>query len=330
MTTKICQKDYWELFAQIPETVRKFDLLDDFDKIWKYPQQLGQGYFREIELRSGLWLAIANYQLHDDLIIKSPDRDHPLEYTFFLSGSHKDKYLAVGTGEYALYGSGTAPKENCEISNKQQILEINVHIEPKVFQSLIADTSQELPKELAHLIKKPDQEYYSCSGCITLAMQLALQQILHCPYQGITKRIYLESKILELTALLIEDLTAQNSKNDNYLLKSIDVDRIYHAKEILFRNLDNPPSLTQLSRQVGLNECTLKRSFREVFGTTAFGYLHQYRLEKAQQLLAAGEMSVTEVARSVGFASRSYFATAFRKKFGINPKEYLTNRKNSL
>jgi AraC-like DNA-binding protein len=155
-------------------------------------------------------------------------------------------------------------------------------------------------------------------------MEVALQQILNCPYQGMMKRMYLESKVLELMVLLVEeDVAARQGEKDTFSLKPDDVERIHYAKEVLLRNLDNPPSLIELARQVGLNDCTLKRGFRLVFGTTVFGYLHHHRLEQARKLLVAGETSISQAARSVGFASRSYFASAFRKKFGINPKEFL-------
>jgi AraC family transcriptional regulator, transcriptional activator of the genes for pyochelin and ferripyochelin receptors len=81
---------------------------------------------------------------------------------------------------------------------------------------------------------------------------------------------------------------------------------------------------------VGLNNYKLKRGFRQVFETSAFKYLHDYRLEKARQLLAKGEMKVEEVASRVGFDSRSYFATAFRKKFGVNPKQYFQHHQKSV
>ncbi len=54
----------------------------------------------------------------------------------------------------------------------------------------------------------------------------------------------------------------------------------------MLRNISNPPSLIELARQVGINECTLKRGFRQIFGNTMFGYLHDYRMEQARQLLS--------------------------------------------
>jgi AraC-like DNA-binding protein len=175
----------------------------------------------------------------------------------------------------------------------------------------VSGSVEQLPTALKHLVQDCDQERYIGFGSATTAMQIVLQQMLHCPHQGLTKRLYLESKVWELTALLLEPLLRTQSEPPiQWKLKAEDVDRVHYSREILLKHLDKPPSLSCLARQVGLNECTLKRGFRQVFGTTAFGCLHHYRLERARQLLEMGEMNVTEVSRAVGFADRSYFAAA--------------------
>nr|WP_235927133.1 AraC family transcriptional regulator [Gloeocapsopsis dulcis] len=119
-----------------------------------------------------------------------------------------------------------------------------------------------------------------------------------------------------------QEIEFQQGKSPIPPLKLDDLDRIHQAQKILLQRLNNPPSLIDLARQVGLNDYALKRGFQQVFGKTVFGYLHDYRLEQAQQLLATSEMKVTEVADAIGFDSRSYFAAAFRKKFGVSPKAY--------
>jgi AraC-like DNA-binding protein len=113
-------------------------------------------------------------------------------------------------------------------------------------------------------------------------------------------------------------------------LKPDEIDLIHQAKAILTANPDNPPSLMELARQVGLNDWTLKRGFRQVFGTTAFGYLHEYRLEQACQLLQERRLNVSEIARVIGFSSCSYLSRVFRKKYGVSPKRYQSRYKNSV
>lgn len=323
----LSQQDYWALLQDRPPR----DAADEFDITWNYPQTLGQGYWREIQLREGLTLAIAQYQLHAPLTIQLPEREHPLELSFYLSGGCQAQVQSIGAGQYALYGSGTAPEETFEECTTEEILAVNVHIDSDLFTAYWNSESATLPATLQTLIQPVSQIYDMRCGQITTAMQTALQQILHCPFAGVTKRIYLESKVWELVALLLAQPAEQEEpdKSSAPELKPDDIERIHQARDILLQRLDNPPSLIELARQVGLNDCTLKRGFRQVFRKTAFGYLHDYRLEQARQLLAARQLNISEIAQTIGFASRSYFAAAFRKKFGVTPRAYLTQYKNS-
>lgn len=319
MTITLSQMSYWELFQETVE--QETSSSNSLDVTWRYPAELGEGTWREISLRNGLELAIAQYQLHQPISLKLPERQHPLEYSFCLSGKTGSS-SPLGAGQYCLYGSGVAPAEEVTFTAVDPIIEINVHIDPDLFLGLWSDAN--IPyAEFAHLLT-PGQPYYNQMGQTTAAMQIAAQQIVQCPFQGITQRIYLESKVWELMGLLlVQELEQKRERAIIPRLKPEDVERIHQARDILLQRIENPPSLLELARQVGLNDCTLKRGFREVFGKTAFGYLHDHRLEKARHLLKEGRFNVSETARIVGFANRSYFAAAFKKKFGLNPKDYV-------
>ncbi len=67
------------------------------------------------------------------------------------------------------------------------------------------------------------------------------------------------------------------------------------------------------------------RVFRKAFATTPHRFLTDYRIDRACDLLRAGEMSVTEVGISCGFGSASHFATAFKKALGTSPREFRKN-----
>ena len=325
MPITISQQDHWDLVCEA-QCKEHLNHNDSFDLTWQYPKELGQGSYREIQLRQGIELAIDRYHLHDDVIMQFPERSHPLEYVFGIAG--KSTSTSIPSGEYSLCGSGVAPIEKWEQSAAEPIMQVSVHIEPEVFQTFFGDCKL-ASIGLEHLIRKSDRYYYNHRGTTTVAMQTVLHQILHCPFRGITKKIYLESKVWELMALLIEEEQERHSsKHSAFTLKPEDIDRIHHAKEILTRQIDNPPSLLDLARQIGLNDCTLKRGFREVFGMTAFGYLHDYRLEQARQLLLENLFNISEVASQVGFSSCSCLSRAFRKKYGVSPKQYQAQYKN--
>jgi AraC-like DNA-binding protein len=296
---------------------------DKMDCILHQPDWLAEGYCRDITLREGLELFVENSRLRDRLEVTCPENEDCIYYHFHLSGEHQDRLTEVSNLEYALYGAGLVPRQKFIGSDRYPLLEVHIRMQPEVLLSFIGK-DKELRPELRHLIRQPHQQYYTRVGTTSPAMQRVLWQILRCPYQGITKRMYLEVKALEVVALVLEDeKEMQQGRQSLQTFKPDYIDRIYRAREILLQNLHQPLSLTDLAQQVQLNDYSLKRGFRQVFSKTVFGYLHDYRMKQASQLLMSGEMKVNEVMQMVGFCDRKYFAAAFRKKFGVNPRDYL-------
>ncbi|MGB3653782.1 MAG: AraC family transcriptional regulator, partial [Rivularia sp. (in: cyanobacteria)] len=211
---------------------------------------------------------------------------------------------------------------------QERILKLDIHIEYSLFESLVLSRNDKLPDNFQDIIDKTniDTNYFQV-GRTTPQMKTILRQILNCPYQGLTRQLYLEAKVLELMALRLEDLQDAKPFNSTTNLKSEQIDSIYQARDIIISNFSNPPSLLALARQVNLNDCTLKKGFQQIFGTTVFGYLHDYRMERAKELLLEAN-AVSQVARTVGYVSRSAFVRAFSKRFGANPSVY--SRKNSV
>ncbi|MBD1918270.1 MULTISPECIES: AraC family transcriptional regulator [Cyanophyceae] len=311
MTITLSQADYanWLDEATCPRAE---------GEVTAYPSALGRGQQRYVALREGVELCIEDLCLHDDLEIQHCDREHPLEFIFeqIHSGGKSSQ-------RYAFFGSGLAPAESWRVPGNRRIVGINVHVDPNAFRQWIGEARDDLPD----LLRPADQRYLERSGIPTAAMQMAVQAILHCPFQGLTQRLYLESKVWELMALLIEDLKTMPDSFSPPALKADDVERIHYASKLLCRQIAQPPTLIELARAVGINDHKLKVGFRQVFGTTVFGYLHEHRMERSRQLLESGDLSVTAAAEAVGFASRGHFAAAFRRKYGVNPGVYVRGRR---
>jgi len=97
---------------------------------------------------------------------------------------------------------------------------------------------------------------------------------------------------------------------------------LYRAIDILRDEMADPPSLTELAHRVGTNQARLGREFQTHLGMSTFEYLREQRLVRAQALLDTSDLQVRQIADAVGFKRAGDFATAFRLRFGIAPREY--------
>ncbi|NDJ17451.1 helix-turn-helix domain-containing protein [Myxacorys almedinensis] len=322
MTMTISEQAFNDLCQEVEATAQA-DPNDPLDVTYAYPATLGQGVTRVIQLRSGLGIEIFQGRIYQHHRVQYSEDPGWLEYHFHLLGQHIDTHTMVGDKEYALYGSGSAPREIRD-APEQQALEVQIYLQPEALQGFVSNRSGQLPSSLQHLIRPVSQEIYTRVAKLTPGMESILWQIVRCGHQGVLKRLYLEGKALELMSLVLEqESEIQTGQRAVKSLNAGTLERIHYAKTLLLLDVQAPPSLPELARQAKLNEYTLKRGFKQVFGTPVFVYLHQYRLEQARHLLEQGHLSVSEVMTAVGLSDRQYFAASFRKKFGFSPREYL-------
>jgi AraC family L-rhamnose operon regulatory protein RhaS len=92
---------------------------------------------------------------------------------------------------------------------------------------------------------------------------------------------------------------------------------------------DEPWTLPQMAAQCGMGITTFSKYCRELVNTGAVEYLNQCRLEHAARMLREDPTrSITDIAFACGFNSSQYFATAFRKRFGLAPANYRHSKAN--
>jgi AraC-like DNA-binding protein len=104
--------------------------------------------------------------------------------------------------------------------------------------------------------------------------------------------------------------------------KRVARDRVERTKELLARDVANPPALETLGQEVGCSPFYLSRIFSREVGLTIPQYLRNIRMERAAELLRTGHYNVTEAATEVGYASLSHFSKAFCETIGCCPVLY--------
>lgn len=97
---------------------------------------------------------------------------------------------------------------------------------------------------------------------------------------------------------------------------------VYRAIDILLDEMTDPPGLIELAHRLCTNQTRLGRAFQTHLGMSPFEYLREQRLVRAQELLASTDQHIQQIAATVGFQRAGDFATAFRRRFGLTPREY--------
>lgn len=142
------------------------------------------------------------------------------------------------------------------------------------------------------------------------------EEMLKPPVKGPGASFWFHAKILEIASHTLtesaEELFCQRHKR-------LALERIERVKQILMKDLENPPSLPQLGKEVGCSPFYLSRVFSEHTGMTISRFLRNLRLERASELLRTGQCNVTEAAMAVGYSSLSHFSKAFAEMYGACP-----------
>jgi len=157
--------------------------------------------------------------------------------------------------------------------------------------------------------------------------QILSHEIYHTPYTNNLDKLFIESKTLELIHNEITALSQEQNKDSSIKFSKQDKEAIYHAREILIRNLTNPPSMKELARMVAINDLKLKIGFHRFFNQTPYSVSLEYRLQEARKLLQTSDMNINEIAEHIGYKYAANFSTAFYKRFGIRPSDLMKSRK---
>lgn len=156
--------------------------------------------------------------------------------------------------------------------------------------------------------------------------RMVLEGLLNHTYKDSLENIYINAQTQMLLLFSLECMVGEKEVERfscRFLSNEDDRAKISRAREILLLHIGEPITIKELSRKVAINECYLKKGFKEMFGTTIFDFYQSQRMEHARYLLYEKGLSVTDVSMLLGYSSISHFSTAFKKHTGLKPCELL-------
>lgn len=159
--------------------------------------------------------------------------------------------------------------------------------------------------------------------------RMAIEALLNHNYTDTLENIFINAQVQMLLLYSVDCMLGSHTTQEvfecKFLANESDREKILMAREVLLQHIGEPLTIKALSRKVAINECYLKKGFKELFGTTIFDFYQTQRMEHAKYLLYDKGLSVTEVSALLGYSSISHFSTAFKKHTGIKPCELLVH-----
>jgi AraC-like DNA-binding protein len=283
-----------------------------------------RGSFNETKLDDGFFVLTYQNESSDIQIAEREIDSRFIQFHFCIKGSSE---FIFNNGNYRLkieeenslllYNPQRDLPIHLEVNAKSWLVSVLVSI--KKFHGLF---SQEADYITFLSDDNKDKKYYK-DGKISPSMAIALNQIINYNLNSSIKSLYFKGKALELLSLYFNRSEDADIEQCPFLVDETNVIKIRKAKDIIISRMAEPPTLQELSDEIGLSLKKLKEGFKQIYGDSVFSFLFDYKMEVARKLLEAGNYNVNEVGLKVGYSTSSHFISAFKKKYGTTPKKYL-------
>ncbi len=308
---------------------------------WSYPRSVGRGGITRFLLREGFELWITDCLPDQDILCNQSAEDSSVARVhlgFCLEGSYTGTWEKgcnqhiLRAGEHYFF-FGNVYSGHGVMKQGVRLFAVTLIMTPELLLSYFNNEGTEIQGLLKGITQQCSVPAFFRLESMTAEMHQTLREIIECSYSGASRRLFLESRCLELMAYQFQQfdgskvaVSKDHSRSGIHPSEKLRIERICR---MLLDNLDAPPNLDELAAAAGMSHPKLNRCFRQVYGMTVFQYLRQERLKKARMLIEDQGRTVTETAYLVGYSSLSHFSKAYKHHYGISPGTEFRSRKTA-
>lgn len=289
-----------------------------YTKKFCFLPEIGDGNF-EYNRFDGLFIGVFDVLLKNDFKIHGEQNIDAIELSYLIDGEQIIKIdgkshdlIYEGQESYLVYISQVSG--SIQYHKNKHYKEIKIRMHSDFIKKHKLDSEYGIHEKYA--VEKLDRNFAKplCSKT-----QEILAELLTDTRQGLLKRLFLESKALELLSLHLE--VNKRAKPEIPITDNL-IKKLYEVQYIINSDLTIQYSVHELARKVGLNDFVLKKEFKRVFNKTIFEYALGLRMIKAKKLLKHSKKPIYEISELVGYKNSTHFTAAFKKVEGTTPKKY--------
>jgi len=213
-------------------------------------------------------------------------------------------------------GEWVDPREPC--------ISATIYCKPEYIEEALGSDVERLPASLRDFVggKPPTSLFAKLPLGPDVAR--AVCSLANTFYTGSLRRLYVEAKVVELLTGAMDTLCRGGNARDPVVhLTQTEKRRIAEVRDLLVAScFSRPPLVADLARHAAMNQQKLQRGFKQIYGQTIMDFCQEERLERAREMLENGELTVTQIALTVGYDFANNFSSAFKRHFGVTPNAY--------
>ena len=287
-------------------------------------KNIAQGSFLETEIEAGFVVMTCQNESSEVQLLEKEIDSSFIQFHFCLKGQCR---FVFNNGTYGL---NISEENSLLLYNPQRDLPIHLEVDPNTWVVSVLISIKKFHGLFSHEADyitflsdgNQDKKYYK-DGQISPSTAIVLNQLINYNLNSTIKSLYFKGKAYELLSLYFNRGEDANIEQCPFLVDESNVVKIRQAKDIMIDRILEPPTLTALASEIDLSLKKLKEGFKQIYGTTVFGFLFNYKMEVARKLLESGAHNVNEVGLKVGYSTASHFISAFKKQYGTTPKKYI-------
>jgi AraC-like DNA-binding protein len=288
---------------------------------------LGDGYRDLIDLSDDVFITINNFGTRQD-IVKHLAGEDSLKLHWQISGHSFSQFSNGAAGELrgATLGlltqpAGIAEQERSRAGSRE--ISATVCVTRNLLIEKLNIDPADVPTIVRSFLEQTRTRFAGGQWSLPPRLAAILGELVQPPLIGSLYTAFLEARVYDLLWFTFSHLRSLESTEPRSIkLSARDRDCINEARLLLERNpTDENLCLAALCRRVGVNRNKMQYGFRVLFGVSPASYRSSLCLNHARRLLKETDESIAVIASRSGYTHQSTFASAFKRHFGISPRQ---------
>lgn len=277
----------------------------------------GEGNFWNYFYKDMFVIDKQDFRFSEDFFLEMPEPDFfAVQYFFSVSGEELSPYQRLSPNLLRFHAGGNGKTYRAVYRKNTPVRSVSISIFPDFYRNYLREKldGKAIDPALAFQGMRLGTDFP--------ALIVLLKQIHAYSGTGISAKLFYEGKVLEALALILDRAKEKQVRRKSFSISKADEETLLSVANYLDHHFNSYLPSECLCRIACMSHTRLKIKFREYFGCSIRDYILQKKMNQAQQLLTGTELSIGEIARTVGYHRSESFARQFQKSTGFLPKEY--------